>query len=204
MTTHVADDMTAIDVNGLIEHHADETALVIIDMQQIFCDPAQAIPEGGGNMATRAASQKISSLIPHFRNAGVSIYPVYFCDEDETIDCYKYTPTDEDTVVLKDRCSAFAGGDIEAVLKNDNKKLLLTCGFNMSACVRATVEDARKSGFEVCVMDDITKDGVGYTQKENANAQRLMRNSGVTFSHSNQVLEALKKQSSLKLAQQRA
>lgn len=183
----------------LLIKYEGEIGLLVIDVQKIFCDPQQTVDfDGqilGGNADTQAASQRIASLVPQFRKAGIPVYAVYYAVEGEYIDCYKYTPTGQDKIVLKNACSAFAGGNIKDVLDEDHRKLLLTCGFNFSACVYSTVDDARSAGFEVCVMDDITKDGLGYTQEEKEFSQSCMSSHGVVFSNSQQIIQTVQKQS---------
>jgi nicotinamidase-related amidase len=182
----------------LLFKYEDKVGLLVIDVQKVFCDPQEVMDfDGellGGSAETEAASQRIGSLVPQFRKAGIPVYAVYYADEGEDIDCYKYTPKDQDKIILKNSASAFEGGNIKDVLEGDHRKLLLTCGFNFSACVHSTVDDARSAGFEVCVMDDITKDGLGYTQKERQQSRSCMTSHGVVFSTSQQILQTVQRQ----------
>lgn len=133
-----------------------EIGLLVIDAQIKFCDP-----EGKrGNQETKRISERIQSLMSEFRKINILIYAVYFSREEiedpEKIDFYQFKPDLEDKLIRKTADSAFRGSSIKEVLKEDKKKLLLACGFNASACVRSTVLDAKESGFDVCVLEDLT------------------------------------------------
>jgi len=182
-------------LSDLLIKYEGEVGVLAIDVQKHFCDPADAqMLDGelwGGNEDTKAASKRIRSVIPQFRKAGVPIYSVYFSDLGEDLNCYEYIPAVQDTIILKNQTSAFRGGNIEEVLNNDGRKLLLTCGFNYSACVCATIEDARSAGFEVCVMDDLTKDGAGFAQGREYTT-RMMECTNITATTSKAALSAVR------------
>lgn len=168
-----------------------EVALVVIDVQKEYCDPKGR----RGNPETEAVSERIQSLIPEFRKAGIPVYAVYFsCEEKskpEEIDFYKFSPEPDDTLVRKNRDSAFKGSNIREILRRDNRKLLLTCGFNLSACVASTVQDARSEGFDVCLLHDLTGN-----DNENPRDARYeledMKSKGVTIEQSANVLSCLR------------
>lgn len=132
-------------------------AILVIDVQKEFCDPNRP----RGNEETEVVSKRIKSLIPEFRNAGVPVYAIYF-DRDKRkkeiseIDFYEFEPHPDDMLVAKNDDSAFRGSDIKALLEKDGKKNLLMCGFNTSACVMSTVLDARRAGFDVTLLRDLT------------------------------------------------
>jgi nicotinamidase-related amidase len=128
------------------------TAWLIIDVQKEFGDPDH--PEHNGNEKSRAISERIQSLAEEFRRVAPIIALYYKTDTE--IEFYKFEPATGDTVVIKTSDSAFQGSDIKSILDKDGQRLLLTCGFNLSACVQSTVMDARKAGFDVCVLEDLT------------------------------------------------
>lgn len=134
----------------------DDVAVLVIDVQREFCDSHG----DRGNAETEEVSARIQSIIPAFRKAGIPVYAVYFSDEGalpaDDVDFHKFRPAPEDTLVAKDNDSAFAGSDIGDLLRRDHKTKLLTCGFNLSACLKDTAEDALEEGFKVCVMKDLT------------------------------------------------
>src|SRR5258708_3947577 len=112
---------------ALTVKYQGEVALLVIDVQKEFCDSK----DGFGNAETEAVSTRIQSLVPEFRDAA-HVYAIHFSYPGEEINFHKYIPSAEDTLVAKDGPSAFTGGNIKSILKNDHKKLLLVCGFNQA------------------------------------------------------------------------
>jgi nicotinamidase-related amidase len=168
-----------------------EVALLIIDVQKQFCDPET----GRGNAETVEISERIQSLAPQFRKAGIPVYAVYYSWQKEKaseIDFYKFTPERGDKLVVKNDTSAFAGGNIKRRLKKDKRKLLLACGFNLSACVLRTVVDAREAGFDVCLLRDLSgNDARNEHLDTKDNIQEMIEN-GITITKSAKVLKLLK------------
>jgi nicotinamidase-related amidase len=134
-----------------------DVALLVIDVQKEFCDPKRFF--GRGNAETAEVSKRIQSLVPEFRKAGIPVYAVYFSREEKKnaadIDFYEFTPHPDDTLVAKNQDSAFEGSNIKKILLEDKRKTLLTCGFNLNACVKSTVLDALIEGFDVCLLRDL-------------------------------------------------
>src|SRR5665213_1975266 len=65
--------------------YKDQLALLVIDVQEDFCNPN--IPYGGdgwsgdesrGNEETKAVSERIQSVVPEFRKAGIPVYDIYY------------------------------------------------------------------------------------------------------------------------------
>ena len=136
----------------------DEIALLVIDVQEEFCDPKHR--EKRGTKHTVEVSERIQSIVPKFRKANIPVYAIYYSENKikdlSKIDFFKFTPASNDTLIRKTADSAFRGSNIKNILQEDKKKLLLTCGFNLNACVKRTVTDAKEHGFEVCLLDDLT------------------------------------------------
>jgi len=167
-----------------------ELALLVIDVQEEFCDPKQ----GRGNSETTEVSKRIKSLIPEFRKAGVPTYVIYFSYKEKKpheIDFYMFSPDKQDVLIAKNADSAFEGSDIRKVLDAHKRNTLLACGFNLNACVYSTVMDARKNGFDVCVMRDLTGNDNCNRPSETANKIQKMEKEGITFSDSATVLKKL-------------
>lgn len=147
--------------------YSGDAALLVIDVQKEFCDPRGS----RGNQRTKAIAERIKSIAPEFRKAGIPVYAVYFSHDGEkkrsAIDFYKFTPHKNDILIAKNADSAFVGSKINEILQRDGRKLLLTCGFNTNACVFETVMDARKRSFDVCLLTDLTEnDNCCYDSKE--------------------------------------
>ena len=147
-------------------------ALLIVDPQVDFCPGgALAVPHGDGifeavNRVARMAPVVVASRDWHppdhisFRAQG-GIWPVH---------CVRETPGAEfhpgldqsrlDTVFSKatarseEAYSAFAGTDLEEYLRSRGVKRLFVGGLATDYCVRQSVLDARKAGFEVVVLED--------------------------------------------------
>lgn len=165
---------------------AGSAALLIIDVQKEFADPAQ----GRGNTETRNVTKRINSLIPAFRAAGMPAYVVYFSDYEKNpqdIDFYMFRPHPQDKLIAKDEDSAFKGSNIKKILKHDKRKTLLACGFNLNACVFKTVMDARDNGFEVVLLRDLTGNDNDRTKTDEQIEK--MKKRGVKFVNSIDLLE---------------
>lgn len=141
-----------------------DVAVLLIDVQDIFCDPKG--PRGSDE--TKEVSERIGSIIPAFRAAGIPVYAVYTespynksyhkrrADKNNTQGFYKYHPVAGDCIVAKTWDSAFQSTELDKILKKDGRRKLLVCGFNFSACVKETVIAARNHGYETWLMPDLT------------------------------------------------
>ncbi len=165
-----------------------ETALLIVDVQSVYCSRFSI----RGSRETRQISSDIKRLTPAFRKAGIATYIVYY-DEDNKplrkVDFYKVKPTKDDIPVRKYTDSAFASGQLRQMLQDHGRKKLLVCGFNLSACILKTVEDARKAGYDVTLLSDLTgNDSVNFNADR---AIEKMSKLGVEISTAKQVLKTL-------------
>ena len=165
-----------------------ETALLIIDVQRTYCAPLGQ----RGTLQTRKISNDIKRLTPAFRKAGIATYVVYYDEADKPlreVDFYKVKPGPQDIAVRKYTDSAFRSGKLRGLLQEHGRKKLLVCGFNLSACVAQTVEDARREGYDVTLLRDLTGN-----DSMNANpeaALEKMTEMGVQISTAKQVLKTL-------------
>lgn len=169
---------------------AKDTVLLVIDVQKIMCDPES---EFWGTRKTEKISQKIASLLPAFRKAGVKVCPVYFPEKGKKIDHYAFTPSSRDKVFVKNTRSAFASTAIDAFLRKNKKKSVLICGFNLSACVYETAMDAKARGFDVTILTDLTGNDKSRSLHR-ATAQRMkeMTEKGIKFKPADSALSALR------------
>src|SRR5690606_13168265 len=125
---------------------------------------------------------------------GVPTYVIYFSykeKEPEKIDFYLFKPDKEDVLIAKNADSAFEGSDIKKILEEHKRTTLLACGFNLNACVYSTVMDARKNGFDVCVLRDLTGNDNENDRSKTAEKIIKMRNQGITFKTSDDILQKL-------------
>ena len=108
----------------------------------------------------------IASIAPLFRDAGAKLCAVYMADtlnagsrpfEDSDDIFYEFQPdVRRDHIVPKIGGSPFRDGYIDDVLRKNSITHILACGFNLSACVRDTVEDGLAAGYDTTLLQDLT------------------------------------------------
>lgn len=173
--------------------HINFDAVLCIDVQKYFCDIAQ----GKGNEDTDKTAQHIAEIMPHFREAGLPIYNIYYYHENCTrrdIDFHHYQPADIDTLQEKYRNSAFEGDHgkaFERLLKQKNHKNLLIVGFNASACLAETIRDAQKAGFNCTVITDAIANEKTLPQDPSETLKQLFHHYGCSFISSAQAVKGL-------------
>lgn len=163
---------------GDVELHKD-MALLVIDVQKAYCSPWR----GRGNLETHRVSKRIRKLVPEFRKAGIPVYVIYYSEEPKApnkIGFYKFQPSDTDVLIAKDKNSAFQGSDIKNILQRDGRRQLLTCGFNLNACVCSTVIDAVAEGFDVRLLRDLTGNDNENDRSTAEGYVQRMKDKGVT------------------------
>ena len=192
-----AEFLTPENLATLTLKYEGKVALLVVDVQKKFC----AKEVGLGNDETVAVSKHIGSLAPEFRKASVPVYAVY-CSipGSRQTDFYEFEPCFGDVLIGKNRDSAFAGSNIRDILEKDHMKLLLICGFNLNACLKETISDARKAGFDVCLLRDLAGNGILSSGDEDDTRRTLeeMQQEGVMMAQSGEVLEQLKARSGVK------
>jgi nicotinamidase/pyrazinamidase len=182
-------------------------ALLIVDPQVDFCPGGSlAVPNGDRifdavNRAADMAPLVVASRDWHppdhisFREQG-GIWPVH---------CVRDTPGAEfhptldqsriDKVVSKatsrseEAYSAFAGTDLEEYLRSRGVKRLFVGGLATDYCVRQSVLDARKAGFDVVVLED----AIGAVDVEPGDGDKAlaeMRAAGAEISSTKQLAPA--------------
>jgi nicotinamidase/pyrazinamidase len=147
-------------------------ALLIVDPQVDFCPGGSlAVPNGDRifeavNRAASVAPLVVASRDWHppdhisFREQG-GIWPVH-CVRDTNGAAFhpKLDQSRIAKVVSKatsrseEAYSAFAGTDLESYLRSHGVKRLFVGGLATDYCVRQSVLDARKAGFDVIVLED--------------------------------------------------
>ena len=69
-----------------------------------------------------------------------------------------FAPHPGDTVIYKERASAFYGTPMIAHLNSFDVRSLIVCGESTSGCVRNTVQDAYMNGYQVSIVEECTYD----------------------------------------------
>ncbi len=139
----------------------NNAALLVVDVQREFCDPTY---HPRGSFETNMIAQNIAKLVPQFRKAGLPVYAVHFGLPVNNIyeaHFHHFKPAKEDTLISKLSNSAFGrrGNQTAKTLHKDGRQTLLVCGFNLSGCIKDTVLDARRAGFDVFVITDLCGNG---------------------------------------------
>ncbi|WP_134728807.1 cysteine hydrolase family protein [Amycolatopsis nivea] len=145
------------------------TALIVGDIQRGITD---------GYPFARQVVAPLTGLLPRARKAGALVVFVHFAMRDNGTDLpdgalyrsffdagdafHEGSPgtelalpvSEEDVVVLKRRASAFAGTDLDLVLRARGVRDLAVAGVATSAMVTATCYDAADRGYPVTVLRD--------------------------------------------------
>jgi ureidoacrylate peracid hydrolase len=160
------------------------TALVVIDMQRAFLEDEGSLARAGIDIAgLQAALEPCKRLLASARQAGVPVIHtryVYRSDyadggilvnyimpqlrevdslaagtpDIEIVD--ELAPVDGETVIDKNRPSAFYATNIEPILNGLGIDSLVVCGVTTNICVETTVRDASQRDYKVFVPKDAT------------------------------------------------
>ncbi|WP_227983065.1 cysteine hydrolase family protein [Nocardia spumae] len=151
------------------------TAVIVGDIQRGIT---------GGYPFTRTVLSPIADLLPRARAAGALVVFVHFALRPNGTDLAPGDATvrsfheagdafhegsrgteltlpvaEEDVVVLKRRASAFAGTDLDLVLRANGVDTIAVAGVATSAMVAATCYDAADRGYRLTVLRDGCADG---------------------------------------------
>lgn len=160
----------------------DDTALVVVDMQNSYCrEDGRMHKLGFPYERLKAAEPGCIKLVAAARQAGVPvIYTQYVYQKDfkdggvivdeimpglkdvglcalgtwdaEILDTL--TPEGDDAVIQKNRPSAFYATQLESILASMRVKNLVFCGVTTNMCVETTVRDACQRDFRCFVASD--------------------------------------------------
>ena len=159
-------------------------ALIVIDVQNDFCDPSGAIGQLGGNTSVVVDMiPRLQQFIDDARRAGVLVVFVRTTHDTKTnspqwlsrrgdlaagaprpvetcatgswgAEFYRVHPEDSEPVVTKHRYSAFAGTDLDLVLRTAGVKSLLFTGVSTNVCVESSLRDGSSHDYAVTLVDD--------------------------------------------------
>jgi biuret amidohydrolase len=148
------------------------TALIVIDCQNDFMAGASAYECA---MLDRDLIVRISKLIAYARKRE---FPIFYTQhsilpdksnaenlEPDTVrTCIEGTtgceiisdlrPISSDTIIRKDKWSAFDDTKLDEILKKRKLMTLVLCGVLTNNCVRATAESAYQKGYKVIIVSD--------------------------------------------------
>lgn len=134
-----------------------DACLVIIDMQNEYLSGPIAVPDAG------AAIEAAHALLDKARAAGSRIVHVahkgragslFDRDGERGQIVPALTPRDGETLIEKGLPNAFAGTDLDAILKQAGCKELIIVGFMTHMCVSSTARAALDLGYRVTIDAD--------------------------------------------------
>jgi len=158
-------------------------ALVVVDVQNDFCDPQGSAATGGADLAMVSAMvPRLEELIAAARAAGV---PVVFVRTEHDpgndsfawvnrrleepraevpqrttrtgswgAEFFRLAPLPGEPVVTKHRYSAFAGTSLDLTLRTLGVSSVLVCGVATEVCVESTIRDGLFAEYLVTAVDD--------------------------------------------------
>lgn len=165
-----------------MELSRDNTALIVVDMQNSFCaDDGGCGKPGLPIQNLQAAIQPCVQVVAAARKASIPIiYTRYMYRPDyadggvlikhllpELKDAKalqagtwdvevvpQLTPQDGDFIVDKNRPSSFYGTNLESILNGIGADSLVVCGVTTNCCVESTVRDASHRDYKTFVVQD--------------------------------------------------
>jgi ureidoacrylate peracid hydrolase len=166
--------------------YPEETALLVVDMQNGYCHPEGSLAKGGANTRPQQAIVPATvELVSACRAAGVTIIWVtqeHWADDRtrshrrltshlskvgavvalrgtwdaEIVEPLKAEMRPEDPVVRKHRMSAFFNTTLETVLRMLDTRLLIVCGVSTNVCVESTLRDAYHRDYDQILVPECT------------------------------------------------
>ena len=167
-----------------MELSKERTALVIVDMQRAFLEDGGSLARAGIDIAgLKVALEPCQRLLASARQAGIPVIHTRYVYRPDYADggiMVKYilpqlrevnslvagtpdieivdelAPVDGETVIDKNRPSAFYATNIEPLLNGLGVDSLVVCGVTTNICVETTVRDASQRDYKVFVPRDAT------------------------------------------------
>ncbi|WP_114861961.1 cysteine hydrolase family protein [Azospirillum brasilense] len=135
----------------------DSAALVLIDAQREYTEGALPL------VGVEAAVAEAARLLERARKAGTPVFHIVhhgkpggalFNPEGPLSGIVApLIPLDGETVVVKHLPNAFAGTDLDALIRATGRKELIVAGFQTHMCVSSTVRAALDLGWRTTVVD---------------------------------------------------
>ncbi|MDQ0425897.1 cysteine hydrolase family protein [Cellulomonas iranensis] len=159
-------------------------AVVVVDVQNDFCDPAGACAQRGSDVAGAVAMvPRLERFLDAARAAGVLVVfiqtthdattnsPAWLARRGDPVpgaptpvatcatgtwgaDFYRVAPQPGEPVVVKHRYSAFAGTNLDVVLRSAGVDSLLLTGVSTNVCVESTLRDGLFAEYRVTLVED--------------------------------------------------
>ncbi len=162
--------------------HPQRTALIVIDLQNDYCDPEGHFARTGrAGDGAAAAIDRIAELLPVASSVGVPVVftrNVYdqpfmsraildrrrlrgqseeFCiDGTWGAEFHRVSPGPDDYVVTKHRYGSFTGTNLGTILRSRGVDSLVLCGVKTNVCVETTAREGYMLDHNVLVLSDST------------------------------------------------
>ena len=182
-----------------------DEALVIVDFQNDFCPGGALAVEGGDEIAepinelARQAPTVVATRDWHppdhasFETEG-GPWPIHCVQGSAGAQFHPQLDADRIDAVVDvgsgrddEGYSGFERSDLERILRDAGAQRLVVTGIATDYCVRATVLDARRLGFDVTVAEDAIR-AVEVEPGDGERAKREMREAGARFAASEELL----------------
>lgn len=175
------------------------SALIVVDVQNDFC-PGGAVPVPEGDKVVSA----LNKYITHFRRAGAAIYatrdwhptnhisfksrggpwPPHCVQRTDGAKFHPALKLPEGTQIVskgsdpdREAYSGFEGTDLERLLRDRGVKRVFIGGLATDYCVKNTVLDGLRAGFDVVLLEDASR-GVNVRPKDSEEAVEEMMKKG--------------------------
>ena len=140
---------------------ADNTALVVIDMQTDFCGVGGYVDTMGYDLSlTRAPIGPISRLLAAFRAKGAHVIHTREGHRPDLSDlpANKRWRSQRIGAGIGDAgpCGRFCATDLELILHTRGIRNLVLTGITTDVCVHTTMREANDRGFECVIVEDAT------------------------------------------------
>ena len=132
-----------------LEMPADQTALVLIDIQMFYFEDGQMPLHN-----TEKASKKAGQLLEAFRSEGLEVIHVRHDIEKNAGIHPDVAPIAGEKVITKKKANSFAGTNLASYLEKKGMKHLVIAGMMTHMCVEATARAASDMGHHVLVASD--------------------------------------------------
>jgi ureidoacrylate peracid hydrolase len=176
----------------------ERCALLVIDMQNDFCDPRGAVPAGYGLDVSNheALLPRLERLLASARAAAVPVLYTQMMNEEGTespawrarvprgggrpvvragtwgAELRGVRPAPGEPVIVKRRHTAFHGTDLEVHLRALGRDCLVLTGVNSNVCVESTARDASARDYYAVVVADCC---AAYDEAEHRSALHNIR-----------------------------
>ena len=157
----------------------DKTAILIVDIQNDFCDERGAFAKMGLNIKNiQKMTPKLINFIEKARKANLKIIYSKQIESDEVSpenlkaifkqeiipvcspnswgsEFYKINPNSKEIIIEKYTYDVFSNPKLENILRENKIKDLIICGVTTDLCIDSTVRSAFTKGYNIIIPKDL-------------------------------------------------